>query len=264
MAVGSGVAARASWRDDGGACAEKARDARRQPDGAEEARDGEKTARAAAERARDGEATAREALARVEYGRTIEVALQEWRENNVPAAIDLLDGTRPTSGGGNGVTYIVFAIPTWSRSRGTAGPFPRRSARTGRGSSPPVMTRRRRCGTPGPAPSSLRSRDTPLTSVGKVQPGRVANRHRAVLTKTATVWDAQDRRRALTLKGHTGIVRWAEFSPDGSRVVTAVAITRRRCGTPGPGAEVLTLEGHSDPFFPTSSADPRDRVRVFV
>ena len=28
-------------------------------------------------------ATAREALARVEYGRTIEVALQEWRENNV-------------------------------------------------------------------------------------------------------------------------------------------------------------------------------------
>jgi hypothetical protein len=38
-------------------------------------------------------ATAREALARVEYGRTIEVALQQWRENNVTAALNLLDST---------------------------------------------------------------------------------------------------------------------------------------------------------------------------
>ena len=40
-------------------------------------------------------ATAREALAGVEYGRTIEVALQKWREDDVPTTLALLEGTRP-------------------------------------------------------------------------------------------------------------------------------------------------------------------------
>ncbi len=69
---------------------------------AEQARDGEKTARAAAEKARDGEAKAREAaeqlgkkVARLEYGRSMEVAHQEWRVNNIAATLTLLDGTRP-------------------------------------------------------------------------------------------------------------------------------------------------------------------------
>src|SRR4051812_649091 len=74
---------------------------------AENARDGEKAARAAAEGAldtaqiarreaviaRDREKKAREQLASVEYGRTMTVAHQEWRDNNVAATVALLDGT---------------------------------------------------------------------------------------------------------------------------------------------------------------------------
>src|SRR5262249_27993799 len=58
-------------------------------------------ARGEAEAARDGEAKAkreaedaREKLAAAEYGRTMQVAHQEWRENNVPAALAVLDSTR--------------------------------------------------------------------------------------------------------------------------------------------------------------------------
>ncbi|MBA4067853.1 MAG: hypothetical protein C0501_29965 [Isosphaera sp.] len=54
-----------------------------------------------ADTARVGEADARrqveqerEKLARFEYGRTVQVAHQEWRDNNVKGALTLLDGTR--------------------------------------------------------------------------------------------------------------------------------------------------------------------------
>ena len=54
----------------------------------------EANARKIAEKARDEVAKAREALAGVEYGRTIEVAHQEWRENNVATTLNLLNATR--------------------------------------------------------------------------------------------------------------------------------------------------------------------------
>jgi hypothetical protein len=55
---------------------------------AESAREGEKTARREAE-------DAREKLAVVEYGRTMQLAHQEWRDNDVAAALVLLERTRP-------------------------------------------------------------------------------------------------------------------------------------------------------------------------
>src|SRR5262249_42715543 len=42
----------------------------------------------------DGDRRAREQLAAIEYGRTIQVAYEEWREGNVPATLSLLDSTR--------------------------------------------------------------------------------------------------------------------------------------------------------------------------
>ena len=42
----------------------------------------------------DGERKAREQLAAVEYGRTIEVAHQDWREANMAATVALLDSTQ--------------------------------------------------------------------------------------------------------------------------------------------------------------------------
>src|SRR5262249_25275086 len=68
--------------------AERARDGETQePRAAEKARDGERTARAEAEKARD-------LFIHFEYGRTIQVAHQEWRDNNVAGALTLLNGTR--------------------------------------------------------------------------------------------------------------------------------------------------------------------------
>jgi hypothetical protein len=61
---------------------------------AERARGAAELARGAAVTARDGERKAREQLAAVEYGRTIQMAHQHWRENDVPAALALLDSTR--------------------------------------------------------------------------------------------------------------------------------------------------------------------------
>src|SRR5262249_30411209 len=76
---------------------------------AERARNAEKSARAVAEKAREGAEKAREGetraraeagrqrekFERFEYGRTIQVAHQEWEDHNVSAALALLDRTRP-------------------------------------------------------------------------------------------------------------------------------------------------------------------------
>src|SRR5262249_10103090 len=106
----------------GGAAVWQWRAAARARDVAATARDGEAKARAAAENARDGEARARTktqtaldratvseaaavgaregeakaraTLARVEYGRTMEVALQEWRDNNPATTRYLLESTQ--------------------------------------------------------------------------------------------------------------------------------------------------------------------------
>ena len=123
--------------------------AERERDAAEVARDGEKEAKAAAEQARDGEGLARkeaesarddlakaqEKLARVEYGRTMQVAHQEWRDNNIAAARTLLDGTRSDLRGWEWRYVHRLCHSEHSRSRGTpALSLRRRSARTGRGS----------------------------------------------------------------------------------------------------------------------------------
>src|SRR5262249_14432716 len=52
-------------------------------------------AREQAEQARDGEKQARDLLAVVEHGRTMEVAHQEWRDNDVAATRVMLDSTDP-------------------------------------------------------------------------------------------------------------------------------------------------------------------------
>jgi hypothetical protein len=61
---------------------------------AERQRNAAESARGQAATARDGERKAREQLADVEYGRTMEMAHQEWREKIVPAALALVDRTR--------------------------------------------------------------------------------------------------------------------------------------------------------------------------
>jgi nitroreductase len=61
----------------------------------EAARDEAVRLRGLAEGARIAEIEARKRLAVFEYGRTVQVAHQEWRDTNIVAALALLNGTRP-------------------------------------------------------------------------------------------------------------------------------------------------------------------------
>ncbi len=121
----------------------------------------------------------------------------------------------------------------------------RRSARTGRGSSPRVATIRRRSGTCGVVPRSSHSRGTPQV----VRSASFSPDGSRIVTasgdKTAKVWDAASGAEILTLKGHTDTVFSASFSPDGSRIVTASRDNTAKVWDATTGAEVLTLKGHT-------------------
>jgi len=173
------------------------------------------SARAEAERER-------EKFERFEYGRTMQVAHQEWRDNNVGATVALLEGTRPdlrgwewryvyklchldllTLKGHTGVVQSAsFSADGTRIVTGSADQTAKVwNARTGR----EVLTLK---GHTGFVKSASFSADGT----------RVVT---ASYDQTAKVWDARTGAEVLTLKGHTGVVMSASFSPDGTRVVTA-------------------------------------------
>ena len=166
------------------------------------ARDVAATARAAAEQARDGEATARataETGARrrgdSQGGRRAARARRSpgssmggpWKwptrsggRTTSPPPWPCSTAPGPTSAGGSGATSIASAIPTCSRSRGTPAPsIRRRSARTARGSSPPVDDKTAKVwdARSGAAVLTLKGH-TDQCHFGVVQPRRLAGRHR--------------------------------------------------------------------------------------
>ena len=118
------------------------------------------------------------------------------------------------------------------------------SARTARGWSRRPMTTPRGCGTRPRARRSSPWQATGLRSVGGVQPGRHAGRH-GVADHTARLWDAATGKALATLEGHTGAVRSAAFSPDGTRVVTASDDKTARLWDAASGKALATLEGHT-------------------
>ncbi len=148
------------------------------------ARDAETIARTAAEKAQFNEAEARKAvvlerekLAVFEYGRTMQVAHQELRENNIVAANALIEGTR----------------------------------------------------------KDLRGWEWHYL-------------HRLCHSDL------------LTLQGHTGYVRSASFSSDGSRIVTGSSDKTAKVWDAKTGAEVLTLKGHTEGFWPASFSQDGTRI----
>jgi WD40 repeat protein len=213
----------------------------------ERARSAAESARREAVRARDGETKARERLAAVEYGRAIQVAYQEWRESNVPAAVDLLQGTRSDLRGWEWryvdrlchsdlltlkghldfVRSASFSpdgsqIVTGSRDK-TAKVWDARNGAE-------VLTLK---GHNGFVYSASFSRDGSRVVTGSGD-------------STAKLWDAKSGAEVLTLKGHTGRVHSASFSPDGSRIVTGSQDKTAKVWDADTGAEVLTLKGHAE------------------
>ena len=64
----------------------------------------------------------------------------------------------------------------------------------------------------------------------------------------------------LTLKGHTGYVNSASFSPDGSRIVTGSWDNTARVWDAKSGAEVLTLKGHTSGVMSASFSPDGSRI----
>jgi len=76
--------------------------------------------------------------------------------------------------------------------------------------------------------------------------------------KTARLWDASSGKLLVTLSGHEGTIRDAEFSPDGKWVVTASADTTARLWEAGSGKGSSILRGHPDAVLTAEfSADGR-------
>jgi len=166
--------------------AEARDEAVKQKELAEKAKEAAEKAQSAAEKAQAAEAEARrqvererEKLAVSEYGVTMRVADQEWRDKNVAAMRALLDGADPK-------------LRNWEWRY------------LNRLSDPSLLTLK---GHSGGVTSASFSPDGTRIVTGSGD-------------KTAKVWDAKTGAEVLTLKGHTDAVVAASFSPDGTRIVT--------------------------------------------
>jgi WD40 repeat protein/serine/threonine protein kinase len=161
----------------------------------------------AAEAKRDAEA-AREKLAAVEYGRTMQVAHQEWRDNNVPACLALINGTRADLRGWEW-RYLyrlchseILTIDTFAG------------------------------GSIGSVLSTAYSSDGSRIVVGCAD-------------EKAKVFDAKTGAALLILRGHTAGVKSAAFSRDGSRLVTGSYDGTAKLWNATTGAVILTFKGNA-------------------
>ena len=216
------------------------------------ARDGEVKARRAAERdratameARDELARARESLARVEYGRTIELAYQELRERNIPAAVDLLDRTRLDLRGWEYRFVRRLCHPELITLRG---PSAQHSAAFSSDGSR-VLT-----ATGGAARLWDAKTGAELSRLasgrGDVRFAALSPDGTRIVTvnsdDTARVLDARSGAELLVIKapasiGVSPVLCTAAFSPDGSRIVTANLDWTARVLDATTGVEILRL-----------------------
>ncbi len=192
----------------------------------------------------------REKFERFDYGRTIEVAHQEWRENNVPATLALLESTRPDLRGWEwryvhrlchsdlltlkGHPNAVLASFSPDGSRIVTGSYDGTAKVWDAKSGAVVLTLKGH--TPAQVHSASFSPDGSRIVTGSDD-------------NTAKVWDAKSGAELLTLKGHTGGLGSASFSPDSSRIVTVSDQTAKVWDAKS-GAVLLTLKGsHGDLTF---------------
>jgi serine/threonine protein kinase len=261
-ALGVGLAALWQVAEREKASAETARgEAEIARDGQKAAREESEKARDLAEKAHDREKQTREKLAVVEYGRTMQLAHQEWRENNLVVTRALLDGSDPRLRGWEwhyldrifdsslltlkGHTGFVNAV-SWSPdgSRLLTGSGDRTAKVWDAKTGAEVLT--------------LKGHTNGVHAVSWSPDGS------RLLTgsgdRTAKVWDAKTGADVLTLKGHTSEVHAVSWSPDGSRLLTGSLDQTAKVWDGRSGAEVLTLKGHTSPLLAVSWSPDGSRV----
>lgn len=237
--------------------------AERDRDVAEAARDRENFARNAAEKARDGERLAREdlakeqeKLARVEYGRTIQVAYDRWRDNDLIVARVLLEGTRTDLRGWEWhyVHRLCHAdLLTLNLPNGyvDSASFSADGARIVMGSdknAAKVWDART-----GAELLILKGHSDHIMSTSFSVDGLLIVT--ASQDKTAKVWDARTGAELFTLKGHSASVQSASFNTNGLRILTASQDSTAKVWDAKTGAELVTFKGHSPIFSASFSSD---------
>jgi WD40 repeat protein len=225
---------------------------------AEAARDrlaGEKAntdkARQEAENARDALRLTQEDLARIEYGRTVQVAYQAWRDNDVVATLALLDGTRKDLRGWE--WHFVYRLchthkisfrgegASWSRdgSKVLTGVENAEKIWDGRtGKEVLALKEPIAWGEPWIPMASLSPDGAHVLTIG--QDGK------------AKVWDASSGAKVLTLEAHPGRISCGSWSADGSRIVTGTEMQAppmkeawAKVWNAKTGTELQILKGHT-------------------
>ena len=168
------------------------------------------TAQSKAEQAEKNEAIAHKATEQArarlfvfEYGATMRVAHQDWRDDDVPAALAHLDDTRDKSHGWE-----------WDYVHRLCHPY--LLALTGH--------------TGSVSSASFSTDGTRIVTAGGED-------------MTAKLWDAKTGEVLLTFKGHTNYVAFASFSADGARVVTASLDKTAKIWDAKTGKPLLTING---------------------
>src|SRR5262249_33166736 len=157
----------------------------------------------------------------VEYGRTMQVAHQEWRENNVAASLLLLERTRRELRGWEWdyvhrlchSDLLSLKRHTGSVSSVAFSPDGKRILTGSPGGTAKVWD-----GDEGAELLSLKGHTSLVRSVAYSPDGK------RIVTgsndRTAKVWDALKGTELLSLKGHTHQVKSVAYSPDSKRIVT--------------------------------------------
>ncbi|HJZ57171.1 MAG TPA: hypothetical protein VKE74_19535, partial [Gemmataceae bacterium] len=170
----------------------------------------------------------REKLAVFEYGRTMQLAHQEWRDGNVAATLALLDGTREDLRGWEW-HYVhrlchseLLALKGHTKQVWSAAfsPDGTRIVTASHDHTARVWDAK----TGAELLALTGHTERVLSAAFSPDGSRILT---ASVDTTARVWDAKTGAELLALKGHAGRVNSAAFSPDGSRILTASSVTTR-------------------------------------